>query len=56
MNLSELDSVVDNFANHGHAPTLAIVPPIMRVFVTFDIPHPSSGVSKRPFKDFDDMD
>lgn len=37
------------YANQGHAPTLARVPPMIRVFTTFDCPHPSSGVSKRPF-------
>lgn len=33
---------------HGQAPTLAIDPPTIRVWATFEIPHPSSGVSKRP--------
>lgn len=38
-----------NKAIQGQAPFLAGVPPTMRLILgTPDIPHPSSGVSKRP--------
>lgn len=53
INLCELDCNHELFiilyANQGHAPTLERVPPMIRVFVTFDCPQPSSGVNKRAF-------
>lgn len=51
-----IGQIYPSSAIHGQAPILAGVPPTMRVFVTFDCPQPSSGVSKRAFGNFDGAD
>lgn len=47
---------IENIEFLDHLPFLATDPPTMRLWATFDNPHPSSGVSKRPYISVADED